>query len=134
MLSTRFGLRRVRAEAQMTAVAEISTRRPAFQSAEKPTRGESSRQRGLAGLGLTVATAEIELREDLFGVVDDVPRHRRHVGLFGAGGGERGVQVPERSCRLCAMCGADNVSGGVQVSLARDLDELGAGRTRPGDG
>ena len=51
-------------------------------------------------------------REDLFGVVDDIPRHRRHVGLFGTGGGERCVQVPERSRRLCAIGGADNVSGG----------------------
>ena len=40
------------------------------------------------------------------------------------------MQVPERSRRLGAIGGADNVSGRVQVSLACDVDELGAGRDR----
>jgi hypothetical protein len=52
----RFGLPRVRAAAQMTAVAEISTRRPAFQSAETPTR---VRAVGIGGLPVSAARSPL---------------------------------------------------------------------------
>ena len=47
---------RVRAAAQMTAVAEISTRRPAFQSAETPTRVSAV---GIGGLPVSAARSPL---------------------------------------------------------------------------